>query len=199
MRFSRCLTAVAVTLSAFAFPSCTDTVNVTEIWASLDEDGARRRDFFYTDTKKIYCIAEVGIGRDNLTVEWIARRLSVYDPLSNNILPVDMVRGYREERPSKTEGQPGKLIFEVSPYSPSGEPDEALPFEAGMGQCELYFDGELVGKVTFEIKFPPCPPAKIEENRICLGFYPEGTVCPAFGESAQKEPTCTCTQGLWKC
>ena len=63
-----------------AMPSCTATANVSDVWLSLDADGARHRTVFYTDTKAIYCIAEVAAGRNNATLEMQLRRVQSFDP-----------------------------------------------------------------------------------------------------------------------
>src|SRR4051794_15326678 len=81
-----------------ALPSCTATANVSDVWLSLDEDGARHRSVFYTDTKAIYCIAEVVAGRDNATLELQLRRLQSWDFTKNAFVEVNIVSSYTEQK-----------------------------------------------------------------------------------------------------
>jgi hypothetical protein len=200
MIFGRFVSAVGVAvLVASATPACTATANVTEVYTSLDSDGARRRNEFYTDTKDIHCIAEAGIGRDGVTIEGFIRQRQVYDFRQDRFVDVDRVLAYSEAGAQKSEG-PFKFSLKLAKRDPSGAELEGAPYPAGRYECEILLDGRREGTAIFNVQFPPCPPAVILQGQTCYGFYKQNDLCPAAGESGDKEPTCSCDEKVgWRC
>jgi len=195
------MSSVAAMAIAAAMPACTSTANVTEVYTSIDEEGARRRNVFFTDAKKIVCIAEAGIGRDNVTLEITIRRVQSWD--GARFVDDNIVTSYREENPTRTQGKPGKFALVLAPVklTPDGRivEDEDLAFQAGRYQCEVMLDGKPAGTAIFNIDFPPCPTVFITNGDKCEDFYKEGTVCPASGATGAPQPTCSCDKGKWAC
>src|SRR3954452_15413417 len=84
-------------------PACPRTAGVDEVFMSLDEDGARRRNVFYTDTKSISCIAKVASGRKDVTFQLRLRAVQVYDFEQKKIFDTDRYLNYIEF-PGKENG-----------------------------------------------------------------------------------------------
>jgi hypothetical protein len=168
---------------------------------SLDSDGTRRRNEFFTDTKEIHCIAKAGIGRDGVTVESFIRSVQLFDFDSGRYETIDAILAYAEFKADRA--QQSTLIdlglTPRDPRDPNKEPEDTPPFFPGRYQCDILIDGELEGSAIFNIGFPPCPPAIIPPGARCFGFYKENDVCPQYGASAQQEPKCTCTLAGWQC
>jgi len=195
------MAAASAIATVAAMPACTSTANVTDVYTSIDEEGFRRRNVFFTDAKKIVCIAEAGIGRDNVTLEITVRRLQSWD--GERFVDDNVVTNYLESNPQRTEGKPGKFSLAIAPVKllPNGQlvEDQDIAFPAGRYQCEVQLDGKLEGTAIFNIDFPPCPTTFITPGDKCQDFYKEGTVCPAKGNTGQTQPTCSCDQGKWAC
>ena len=191
----------ALVAGAGVLPACTSTANVTDVYMSLDEDGFRRRNVFFTDSKKIVCVVEAGIGRDNVTLETTIRRVQSWD--GERFVDDNLVTSYREENPARTQGQPGKFSLVLAPtkITPDGRvvEDDELAFPAGRYQCEVQLDGKPEGTAVFNVDFPPCPEVFITAGDKCEDFYKEGTVCPASGLTGAPQPTCACEKGKWAC
>jgi hypothetical protein len=184
-------------------PACTATANVSDVWMSIDEDGARRRSTFFTDSVGITCVAEVGIGRKDVTIEMLVRQLRTAPRGTDDFEPVDAVVVARDFRPEITKDKPALVTLALVPTSLDEEgrlkEDEEAPFNAGSYVCEVYLDGEKQKSAAFNIDYAPCPTAVILEGAPCVGFYTLGTECPANGATGQPEPTCTCGEKGWSC
>lgn len=168
---------------------------------SLDSDGTRRRNEFFTDTKEIHCVAKAGIGRDGATIEGFIRAQQLYDFNTNRFEPIDAIVAYAE-LPAERADTATTIDLKLEPRDPRDpglEADASAPFFPGRYQCEILIDGELEGTAIFNIGFPPCPPAFIPPGGKCFGFYRENDLCPAFGASAAPEPKCSCTLQGWQC
>jgi hypothetical protein len=193
----------AVLLGTGAAPSCTATANVGDVWMSLDEDGARRRSVFFTDSKTIVCIAEVSAGRDNATLEMQFHRVQAYDFVKEGFSNVDVITDYMEVRPAITQGKPQRVALRVVRTSTDEngkvKEDEDAAFLPGRMLCEVRLDGELKKSVTFNIDFPSCPGELIRNNDTCFGFFRLGQECPESGALGAPEPTCRCTEDGWEC
>lgn len=170
---------------------------------SLDADGSRQRKEFYTDTKAIYCVAEAGIGRTDVTVEILIRGLQRYDRQEKEFSDANFVKAYLESHPAPTGGAPEKLVLEFKRTSLGTDgkekEDDDAPFEAGRYQCEAMIDGEVKGTAVFNVRFPECPTVEIKTGDRCAGFYELGTVCPQSGATGDREPECSCDETGWQC
>lgn len=198
LRQMMALALVAAPLGA-SLSACSTTANVTEVFTSLDEDGARRRNLFFTDSKNIFCIARTGVGRPGVTAEAFIRQSQAYDLTSNRFVPVNRVAAYSEMVLSPSNGEQ-RISLQLRPLDEKGEPDQELPFFVGSFECEIRLDGVIEGRTQFNIDYPPCPPAIIVPGTQCIGFYREGDQCPAAGESGDPKPTCSCTEAQgWQC
>ena len=186
-----------------AMPACSATANVSDVWMSLDEDGARRRNVFYTDSATITCVAELGIGRKDVTIEMLIRQIRGAEIGTDEFVPVNKVVAASELRPEITKDKPGLATLTLSPPSVDEEgnvkEDQEAPFEPGSFVCEVMLDGKLEGRAAFNIDYPPCPTKVILPGTPCFGFYTLGTECPASGATGEPDPTCTCEAGGWKC
>ncbi len=191
--------AVSSLLLAGALSSCTTTARVTDVYMSLDGDGARRRTVFVTDQKEIHCIVEMGIGRPGSTVEAIVRQNQSYDFIADRFFDADRVLANAETAPSPQEGIQ-KLDITLKPAGPNGEDATGSPYPPGRYQCEAYLDGVLEKTSIFNIDFPPCPTALILPGSLCYGFYKKVDVCPKYGDTSRDPARCRCTvlKG-WEC
>lgn len=187
---------------ASAAPACTTTANVSDVWMSLDDDGARRRKVFYTDSDNVTCIAEIGVGRKDVTFEMLIRRIAEAPFGTDDFEAVNKVITANEVHPAPTQGATTiTLKMEPTTVSAEGkleESDEA-PFTPGSYVCEVRIDGEKVKQVAFNIDYAPCPTLQIQQQAPCVGFYTTGTECPAGGESGDPDPKCACTDKGWEC
>jgi hypothetical protein len=182
-----------------ALSSCTTTARVTDVYMALDADGNRQRNVFFTDTKEIHCVVELGIGRDGVTVEAIVRQLQAYDFIQDRFFETDRVSANAESSPGKTEGIQ-KLDLVLSPAGPNGEDAMGAPFAPGRFQCEAYLDGKLEKVAIFNIDFPDCPTSAIRPLSLCYGFYKNLDVCPRYGVTSRDETKCRCSNKVgWEC
>lgn len=193
--------AAAASLVASLLPACTSTANVSDLWTSPDDDGSRRRNVFYTDSKVINCIAELGIGRDDVTLEMYVRIVQVYDFVNDQFIDTNVVTDTLEVHPPKsTAGTPLRQRLTLEPKGLTGQADDKLPFLAGRAQCEAYIDGDLKRTAVFNVDFPGCPAAAITPGSVCIGFYKLGTECNAAGDSGDpKSGKCKCESNGWSC
>ncbi len=181
-------------------PACTATANVSDLWTSPDQDGARRRNVFFTDSKAINCIAELGIGRDDVTFEMYIRVLQIYDFTENKFLDTNIVSNTLEVHPTRTTSGPLKQTITLKAKGPDGQESDKLPLPASRAQCEAYLDGNLEKTTVFNVDFPPCPTAAITPGTLCLGFYKEFTECKIAGDTGDpKLGKCKCEKKGWNC
>lgn len=198
--------AAFAALAASVLPACTATANVSDVWMSIDADGARRRGVFFTDSANITCVAEVGIGRTDVTIEMLIRQVASAPFAAESEDEFDTVNAVilaRELRPEITKDRPGTVSLSMVPSSldEDGKPreDDEAPFNAGSYRCEVYLDGENVQSVSFNVEYTPCPTAIIRDKTPCLGFYVLNKECPASGATGDPEPTCVCEPAGWNC
>ncbi|MBX3206895.1 MAG: hypothetical protein KF764_17625 [Labilithrix sp.] len=195
--------ALLGTLVTSALPACSATANVGDVWMSLDEDGARRRSVFFTDSSGITCVAEVGVGRPDVTVEILIRQIRGAPLGTDDFEPIDVVVVATDIRPTITKDRPATVSLTLIPTSLDEEgrlkEDQEAPFSPGSYICEVMLDGVLQKSVAFNVDYPPCPTTVILESRPCLGFYMLDRECPASGATGQAEPTCTCEAKGWNC
>lgn len=186
------------------FVACGSTANVSEVYTGLDApDGkgeTRRRNVFFTDSKEIHCIAEVGVGRSNVTLEGKFHQVRAYNFQSNEFFTTDRFLGYVDVKPEPTTDGPLYLDLELRPVGPDGKPKDGLPFEAGSYVCEVMLDGEIAGTANFNVDFPPCPAALIVNGTTCFGFFTGGTDCPKYGLRSDDPAKCQCSETKgWEC
>ena len=179
--------------------ACTTTARITDTYMALDGAGDRKRNSFFTDTKEIHCVVEMGIGRAGVTVSAYVRQLQAYDFAADKFFEVDRGEAEAENSPSPGEGIQ-KLDVTLKPAGPDGSAVDGAPFPPGRFQCEASLDGELQKTSIFNIDFPPCPDVMILPGTQCFGFYKNNTVCPRFGASSRDATVCSCsiTKG-WEC
>lgn len=188
--------------------ACTNTASITDAYTSIDQDGSRRRNVFFTDTEHIFCTAEMSIGRDDVTVEILVRQIIILDPQFNQI-PANHVVANEEIHPAK--GIKVRASVELVKTTPTGQPEEAddAPFPVGRYRCEVYLDkspatNDPDDSIEFNILPAPCPTYTIIDGTRCQGFYRPSTVCPRFGLGTDKgrtpeSSTCTCGALNWSC
>jgi hypothetical protein len=194
--------ALVVVVSS-ALSACSATANIGDVWMSIDEDGSRRRNVFYTDSENITCVAQVGVGRKDVTVEILFRQLRGAVLGTRDFREVNAVITARDFHPDVTKDKPGQLSLTMHPLTVDEngrlKEDQQAPYLAGSYVCEVSLDGEQQGKAAFNIDYPPCPTTLIQTGTPCLGFYVEGEQCPAAGATGAPEPKCTCEATGWSC
>jgi hypothetical protein len=191
--------AVSSLLLAGALSSCTATARITDTYMALDSSGDRKRNVFFTDSKEIHCVVEMGIGRPGTTVTAIVRQDQSYDFIADRFFEADRVLANAETGPTAQEGIQ-KLDVTLKPSGPSGEDATGSPYPPGRYQCEAYLDGELQKVSIFNIDFPPCPTASILPGSLCYGFYKKLDVCPKYGDTSRDPAKCRCSQLKgWEC
>jgi hypothetical protein len=180
------VTRVALLLLVCALGGC-DTAGFRDAYMSLDADGNRERQRFFTDTEAIYCIGKLASGVDDLTVTASIRAQQLYSPHDGSASKVDFQVGAKDIAPGA--GEDITVAFELE-----RENDDA-PYGAGKFVCELAIDGEVRERLPFEVAFPRCPEAPISVGTACAGFVLEGARCPnPLGHPC----TCGGEQG-WQC
>jgi hypothetical protein len=194
----------SLSVAAAALPACSTTANVSRVWMSIDDDGSRPRGTFFTDSAKVVCVAEIGIGRDDVTLEFVFRRIIGTTFAKRAFEPENTIVAVKDLRPGRTEGKPGRASMALVPTKlEEGKlvEDTQAPFAPGTYVCEVLIDGEEKGRAQFNIDYPPCPSATIINGQVCAGFYPLDPVtkCPKAGLETDDETLCTCEQGGWKC
>ena len=179
--------------------SCTSTARVSDVYMSLDANGSRKRNVFYTDTKEIHCVVELGVGREGVTVEAIIRQLQAYDFEADRYFETDRVAANAENSPSPSNGIQ-KLDITLKPANQNGEEAAGTPFPPGRFQCEAYLDGKLEQVSIFNVDFPDCPTAAIRPLTLCFGFYKDESVCPRYGITSRDPAKCRCLSATgWEC
>lgn len=186
-------------LVAGALSSCTATARINDVYMALDAEGDRKRSVFFTDTKEIHCVVEMGIGRDGTTIEGIIRQLQSYDFEADRFFDADRVAANIEAAPKRAVGIQN-LDIALTPRGPDGEDVQDAPFPPGRFQCEVYLDGELQQVAIFNIDFPDCPQAAIKPKSPCYGFYRKDLQCPKYGITSRDPLSCTCrVLDGWEC
>lgn len=191
--------AVSSLLLAGALSSCTATARITDVYMALDGNGDRRRNVFFTDSKEIHCVVEMGIGRPGTTVTAIVRQDQSYDFIADRFFEADRVLANAENGPTPQEGIQ-KVDVVLKPAAPDGADAPGSPYPPGRYQCEAYLDGQLQKVSIFNIDFPPCPTASILPGALCYGFYKKLDVCPKYGDTSRDPAKCRCSalKG-WEC
>jgi hypothetical protein len=180
------VTRVALVLLVCALGGC-DTAGFRDAYMSLDAEGKRERERFFTDTEAIYCIGKMASGVDDVTVTASVRAQQLYDPRDGSAIEVDFQVGAKDIAPGAGEDITVGFLLER-------ENDDA-PYDAGKFVCELAIDGEVRERLPFEVAFPDCPEAPIITGTACAGFVLDGTRCPnPFGQP------CLCSgERGWQC
>jgi hypothetical protein len=183
-------------------PACTSTAGVADVYMALEDDGVRVRKVFFTDSANVSCIAEVASGRENATFEMLIRRVAEAPFATDNFEPTNRVILVNEFLPGRTTGTV-KIALSMKPtvIDSEGKPkeDTDAPFSPGSYVCEVYLDGKKAEQAAFNIDYAPCPPAEIQPDTPCAGFYTIGTECPAGGATGEPDPTCACSDKGWQC
>ena len=65
--------AFAMVAAPLLATACTKTAGVSDVYMSIDDDGARRRSLFYTDSASITCVFKVSAGRANASPQTVSR------------------------------------------------------------------------------------------------------------------------------
>lgn len=177
-------------------PACSSTANVSDVYISLDEDGARRRNQFTTDTANIFCMIEYSVGRKDVTIEVTIKRTNadgVTIVAATDIHP-DITKDTTKHIPLGVKVP----RFSLDENGRLKEDDEA-PYEVGRYRCDVKLDGQLKSFAEFDVSFPDCPTAQIIQGSRCAGFYEIPRECPRAGNAGDQEPTCSCTLKGWNC
>lgn len=166
---------------------------------ALDGEGLRQRRIFYTDSKEIHCVAQIGIGRDGVTIEGLIRQQQRWDAGNRQYVSTNRVLASAEASPPRSSSTE-PFDIQLIKQSATGETGDSIPFLLGRYQCEIYLDGKLEGSALFNIEEPPCPTSQIRPSSVCAGFYSDGKTCPAYGISSTDPATCTCNGASgWSC
>jgi hypothetical protein len=185
--------------TALSPASCTSTANVSDVYLALDADGARKRNVFFTDSKEIHCIVEMGIGRQGVTMEVLFRQLKFYDFNLNKYFDTDRVLASAESSPQPADGIQ-KLDVQLLPSGPNGEQTPGAPYPPGRYRCEARLDGALEETAEFNVDFPGCPSATIQPLSKCFGFYQSPFECPKYGLTTTDPAKCRCSAAKgWEC
>ena len=170
---------------------------------ALDEDGSRRRGVFFTDTTNIFCVAQVGVGRPDVTLEILIRQVASAPIGTDAFESVNAVVAANEFHPELTKERPTLVAMSLVPTSLDEEgrvvEDTQAPFNAGSYKCEVYLDGEKVKSVDFNVDYPSCPTTVIHQGTPCLGYYTLNKECPASGLTGDQDLTCICEASGWNC
>jgi hypothetical protein len=190
---------VLVGMAMACLASCTTTARVDDVYTALDSNGDRRRNVFFTDSKEIHCVVEMGIGRPGTTIESLVRQLQAYNFESDAFFETDRVVANAETSPPRAQGLQ-KLDISLRPSGPNGEEAIGSPYPPGRFQCEAYLDGTLEQTAIFNVDFPACPQASIRPKTLCYGFYKKDLRCPKYGVTSKDPLTCTCSAVTgWEC
>ena len=187
----------------FGVLACSTTVGVRDVYVSLDQDGARRRTEFFTDSDTIFCVVELSSARSGVTLDVLIRQLSLIDVTSGDEGNVSRVLAASDQAVSKGTSQ--RLAIPLArpelEDKDAADATAAPPFSAGDYQCEVSVDGAAQAPVSFRISLAQCPASEIKENTLCLGYYKAGTKCRRYGDSSKESVSCTCEGGSkkWKC
>jgi hypothetical protein len=152
---------------------------------SLDQNGDRKRQHFFTDTESIYCVVELASGRRDVTVSAVIRATELFLP--SGAVPVSQTFAVGEEAPGA--GDNLVVSFELE------KEDAQEPFVPGRFACELYLDGHQEETVEFDVQYPACPVPPAVDGGRCADYFLPGSVC-----SGAAEQSCVCSEtGRWQC
>jgi hypothetical protein len=182
--------------------ACSTTANISDVFTSLDGDGSRRRETFFTDTEEVHCIAVAGVGRPDVTVEGSVHQIRTFNFDKGDFELADRYIAFTDLHPQveKDQKEPTKLDFLLEKTDSTGKPSDTAPYLAGSYVCEVGIDGKVDKTAAFNIDFPPCPSAEIILNGPCFGFYPKDQKCPRYGLQSSDGASCTCTTDKgWDC
>jgi hypothetical protein len=122
--------------------SC-NTLAVTDIYASLDQDGQRRRTEFRADAAAIFCVAEISSGRKDATIEILVRQGK-----GGGSVPEGTILARGEERSAGNQSQvPIAFLVPPTPGTtgmPAGTGDATSAvgnYVPGRYACEVYLEG----------------------------------------------------------
>lgn len=187
-------------------PACSNTAGVSEVYTSLDGDGSRRRDTFFTDSTEIHCIVKAQFGRPDVTIRGVFRRIRKWDPTigtDGDFKEVDEYASDIDFHPDRTADrkEPTVIDFAMTRLDASGAPSDKVAFVAGSYICTIEIDGVAIDtKAPFNIEFPECPQASIATGSTCLGYFKPDTECPRDGLKSRTDKTCSCKKsGIWEC
>lgn len=184
----------AVALAACGLVSCR-TAGFKQVFMSLDETGDRKRTTFFADSTAIFCAGELVSARADVTVNSSIRAKTMYDPVSDSLIPAEGIGWIGESAPGKTTDTivSFKLLKSTSAIGTANE--DQLPYPVGTYTCALSIDGELEDSASFAILFPACPVLPPTANESCAGWVRPGSECAGF-----EGGTCTCDpSGTWVC
>jgi hypothetical protein len=192
------LTAATALASA---PACSNTAGVSEVYTSLDRDGARRPTTFFTDSTEIHCIARAMFGRDDVTIRGVIHRVEQFNFQTGDFEGVDAYSAGIDFHPDKTNGdkEPTIIDFSFERVDASGTPSDKVPYLAGTYICEIEIDGDVVKTAGFRIDFPECPQSQLTTGSTCLGYFKADTECPKHGLKSRDDKFCTCKAAGWEC
>lgn len=184
-------------------PACSNTAGVSEVYTSLDGDGSRRRDTFFTDSSEIHCIVKAMFGRPDVTIRATFHRIREYDFKKDAIVDADVYSSGGDLHPNRTDGrkEPATLDFALQRVDAGGTPSDKVAYVAGSYLCEVEIDGEIVKTAAFNVTFPECPLSFLRSGSTCLGFFKAKDQCPENGLKAENSPQCECDDktGTWRC
>jgi hypothetical protein len=184
----RSLVRLGLCLAALVALSSCRSAGIKRAYMSLDSDGKRKRDVFFTDTESIFCVAEIASGREDLSVGGAWRATSFYSPLDGSKAPSNSLLAIGEEAPGA--GEDVRVFFELL------NQNDDTPYPAGTFVCDLSLDGEVEESLDFEIRFPACPAAPLFSGLVCADFVVQGSACPGATEGTN----CICAEsGIWEC
>jgi hypothetical protein len=184
----------AIVLAAWALVSCR-TAGFKQVFMALDEKGDRKRTTFFADTTAIFCAGELVSGRADVTVNSSIQAKTLYDPVSDSLIPAQGIGWIGESAPGKTTDTvvSFKLLKGTSAMGSVNE--DELPYPVGTYRCDLSIDGELEESVDFAILFPDCPVLPPTAGEPCAGWVRPGAECGGFfGDTCACDPS-----GTWAC
>lgn len=182
-----------------ALSSCATTARISDVYLALDGQGDRKRNVFFTDSKEIHCVVEMGIGRPGVTIEALVREVQAYDFAADKFFDANRVIGNAEQSPTPAQGVQ-RLDITLTPLGPNGEQVDGAPFAPGRFICEASLDGVVEMTAVFNVDFPACPTSLIRPGTVCFGFYKNLSVCPRYGASSTGGPNCQCDEIKgWQC
>lgn len=176
---------------------------------SPDQNGARRRTEFVTDSENINIIVQYSTGRQDLTI-----RAEVF-PIS--IESDSKYQTFFPESPLIALGTSGIgtiQSFELKrnesqplPPLPDSDVEDVLtgspvePWPVGEFRARIFFDNDEVGLLGFKITWSECPTSPPQQNSPCRQFKPNGA-CP-YNEGSAAEYKCECLapiqESKWRC
>jgi len=176
-----------------ASTGCTGTGQVRQIFMSLDGEGNRVRDIFYTDTTTIDCdVVFSAVGTDNTVDAQIIQTTGeskLYDG-NNDLGAVSYLWSTAETVPNAGLST---LSFSFTPPTAldGGTP---VPWAVGHYKCVIQVNGATAGDSEFDIDYPTpdCPAAGgAYDGLSCIGNKGNDH-CPSDSAYDPNNPTCRC-------